>query len=340
MEILVCAHCEAALTRPVTRVRFPPYAHRKIGNGTHLPVLMETGTYAVDPEPSGPPWHRREDLAEGEAEARGYYGRVWALSDGPPGRAVLAPADALGTVLAPERVRLACCGITGENLSCAACGHPVGGQDDMCEFWQAVRLDPRATRPVPAGPDLPPADWAELVHDRSGPRPIDGWGRWSERCGQEATLTLVDLLFAAAGSPVAFEPPAAGALFGRALDHLLYGLPGPAKRCALHGPGRPLADPLPGLALVPRHPRTDAAWPVPPGVRAVELDVEIWRELAFADGRRALRVGGRLRAELERDDPLPPHHWSPVYFDDRLITETLVRTPPARRPTLGSRRPW
>jgi len=340
LEILACAHCGAALTRPLTRVRYPPYAHWSIGNGTQLPALMDAGSYAVAPEPSSGPWRRWEDLAEGEAEARGYHAPVEGLLTGPVGRMLCAPADATGTVLAPERVVGFCCGISGDNLSCAACLRPVGGRDDDCEIWQAVWFDPGAVRAVPAGPDRPPADWTELVHDRSGPPPVDARGHWNRRCEQEAAMTLVDLMVATGGAPPVFEQRAVERFFGRELDVYLR-TAGPAVRCALHGPGLPLTDPPPGIALVPRHPRTGEVWPAPPGVRAVPVDIEIWRHLAFAGDRRPLRVEGRLQAALERDDPLPPYSWRPVFYCGRLIRDTLARNPAVRDPAFRERlTPW
>ncbi|MFD7729099.1 hypothetical protein ACFV6F_01755 [Kitasatospora phosalacinea] len=332
METLACAHCGAALTRPVTRVRFPPYARHPVGNGHPMPVLMDAGTYAVDPEPSGEPWRYWADLAEGEAEARGYHAPVDRLSDGPAGELLLAPGDVTGTVLVRERAVVGCCGITGDNLSCAACLRPVGGRDDECSVWQAAWLDPGAVRAVPAGPDRPPADWTELVRDRSGPLPVSEWGRWNERCEQETTLALAHLIAAADGHPVRIEHGHAAELLGSELVRRLRGAPGPVRRCALHGPGLPLTGPRPDLAVVPLHPHTGEAWPAPPGVRAVPLHVEVWRHLAFHDERPAVRAGHRLRAELARDDPQPPFRGYWLWVDRQLMRDTLARQPAVRGP--------
>ncbi|GLW54842.1 hypothetical protein [Kitasatospora phosalacinea] len=334
MEILACAHCGAALTGPVTRVRFPPYANHPVGNGHPMPVLMDAGTYAVDPEPSGGPWRPWADLAEGEAEARGYYAPVAGVRDGRVGRLLCAPGDATGTVLVPERADGTCCGITGDNLSCASCLRPVGGRDDGCSIWQAARFDPRAVRTVPAGPDRPPADWTELVHDRSGPLPVSERGRWNERCTQETTLALAHLIAAADGHPVRIEHGHATALLGPELARRLgtATATGPAKRCALHGPDLPLVGPRPDLALVPLHPQTGEVWPAPPGVRAVPLHVEVWRHLAFHDERPAVRAGRLLRAELARDDPQPLHRGYWLWVDHRLMRDVLARHPAVRRP--------
>ncbi|QKW23586.1 hypothetical protein HUT16_34845 [Kitasatospora sp. NA04385] len=304
MEILACAHCGGTLTRPLTRVRFPPYAHYPVGNGHPMPVLMDAGTYAVDPAPD----------------------------PGPAGWLLLAPGDATGTVLVRERAVIACCGITGDNLSCAACLRPVGSRDDECSFWQAVWLDPGAVRAVPAGPDRPPAGWAELVHDRSGPLPVSEWGRWDERCEQETTLALAHLIAAADGHPVRIEHGHAAELLGPQLARHLRTATGPAKRCTLHGPDLPPTGLRPDLALVPLHPHTGEVWPAPPGARAVPLHVEVWRHLAFHDDRPAVRIGHRLRAELARDDPQPPSRGYWLWTDTRLLHDTLARLPAVRGP--------
>ncbi|MFD8478254.1 hypothetical protein [Kitasatospora sp. NPDC059673] len=342
MEHFACAHCASTLTRPVSRVRFPPYAHHPVGNGLRMPALMEAGGYAVDPEPSGPPWRRWEELADGEAEARGYYDRVYSLSDGAPGRILLAPGDDIGTTLIVDGADGYCCGVTGQygpNLACAHCEQPVGVREDDCSVWQTVWLEPDAVRAVPAGLDPPVADWDELIHEPCAVPPIEPRGRWSHRCEQEMSVTLVDLALAADGAPVVFDDDGAAAVFDRAMRHFPAGAGRPAKRCALHGPGRPLADRHPELALVPRHPQTGRPWPTPPGVTGVPLDHEVWRYLAFPRTRSAVRVHGRLRAELDRDDPPLPTWRTGTYFDDRLIHDLLARRPAGRRPVVRSIHP-
>jgi hypothetical protein len=55
MTVFACAGCESTLTVPVSRVALPVHAGQKHGHGL-LGVLMEPGTYAVNPDPFGPPW--------------------------------------------------------------------------------------------------------------------------------------------------------------------------------------------------------------------------------------------------------------------------------------------
>lgn len=80
-----CAGCGTELTTPLSQVALPVHARQKYGNGVQLPVLMEAGTFAVDPDPWGGPWRTWEELEPGEAEARGIYAPVHALSDRAPG---------------------------------------------------------------------------------------------------------------------------------------------------------------------------------------------------------------------------------------------------------------
>lgn len=105
MFVFVCAGCGARLTTPLSQVTLPAHAHQKYGNGIRLPVLMESGTFAVDPEPRGPPW---EETDPDEAAARGIYAPVHALSDGAPGAIVIAPGDTRGTLLIPEKALVSC----------------------------------------------------------------------------------------------------------------------------------------------------------------------------------------------------------------------------------------
>lgn len=103
----------------------------------------------MNPEPSGPPWRQWKEIGAEEAEARGVYAPVYALSYGSPGAVAVAPGDVRGTVLIPERCDGYCCGLDGRdgpNLACARCGRAVATLIDDCSYWQVVWLDPRAVR--------------------------------------------------------------------------------------------------------------------------------------------------------------------------------------------------
>lgn len=102
MAVFGCAGCGAVLTAPVSRVALPVHAHLRYGH-QFLPALMEPGTYAVNPEPFGPPRRPWAEVGPDEAEARGVYAPVPVLSYGPRGAVVIAPGDTRGTVLLPDR---------------------------------------------------------------------------------------------------------------------------------------------------------------------------------------------------------------------------------------------
>ena len=172
MFVFVCARCGSELTTPLSQVALPAHARQQYGNGLQLPVLMESGTFAVELEPWGPPWRRWEEIDPGEVAARGIYAPVHALSDGVSGAIVIAPGDTRGAVLLPEKRGGACCGFDGgdgPNMACAACSLPVASRIDDCSLWQAVWLAPTAVRRLPVeGADAGPLSWADLLAERTG----------------------------------------------------------------------------------------------------------------------------------------------------------------------------
>ncbi|MER7582527.1 hypothetical protein [Kitasatospora sp. NPDC097691] len=300
MEVFACEGCGAALTAPLSRVPFPVYAGSSYGNGHPMPVLMESGTYAVDDDPARP--------------ARSI---------------VIAPGDAHGTAVVQRRELGACCGIDGRygpNVTCAGCGRKVATRVDDCSLWQATWLEPDAVRPVPAGPARAVADWAELTAWWCATEPWDHRGRLQPRWEWETAVTLAHVVAAADGSPVTVPDGLLADVFRVLLDQVLP--PGrPPKRLALLGPGLLLPEPLPDIAVVPRHPQTGEPWPTPPGVAAAPLDVGYWTHLARFRDRLLRPVTGGLPPGVERDDPLPPHgRYSYVRgFAWRLCDRTLER---------------
>ncbi|MER7845711.1 hypothetical protein ABTZ03_17395 [Kitasatospora sp. NPDC096077] len=302
MEVFECRGCGTALTAPLSRVAFPLYAGLQYGNGVAMPVLMASGTYGVDEDPDG--------------RARSI---------------VIAPGDAHGTDLVQRRELGACCGIDGRygpNVTCAGCGGKVATRIDDCSLWQATWLVPAAVRPVPAGPARPVEDWATVTDRRRAAGLSEADGRRSIRWDVEAAVTLAHLVFAAGDAPLA---PAAGPL-AQAFRPLLGQLPppatlpsAPARRAVLAGPGRPLSDPLPDIAVVPRHPRTGESWPTPPGVAVAPLAAEFWTSLAFRDQRELAPATGGLPPGVERDDPLPPHSRYAPYLDRWVFRSVLNR---------------
>ncbi|MEV6953010.1 hypothetical protein [Streptomyces sp. NPDC051183] len=338
MAVFVCAGCGAVLTAPVSRIALPVQAHQRYGHEM-LPSLMEPGTYAVDPEPFGPPRRLWDEVGVEEAEARGVFAPVHALSFGAPGASVVAPGDTCGTVLIPDRCDGYCMGLDGRdgpNLACAQCGQPVATRIDDCALWQAVWLDPHAVRCLSAdAPAGPTADWRALAQEGHGTPPIEPPGAWSPRWEAAVGEALAHLLAASAGGRPAVPGGLVADTFGRALDALLPPSPwAPTRQVALAGPGLPVPDPAPDIALVPRHPRTGEAWPLSRAADIVPLAADVWMHLAFpTDGLPFPATGGMPDGVL-RDDPLPMYPWRVFRPDARVFLHTLARLPAVRQPWL------
>ncbi|MEV7416314.1 hypothetical protein [Streptomyces sp. NPDC089919] len=349
MFVFVCAGCGTDLTAPLSRVELPAHAHQKYGNGLQLPVLMEPGTFAVDPEPWGPPWRRWEEIDPAEAEARGVYAPVFHLSDGLPGAVVIAPGDVRGTRLIPDRADGYCCGLDGAdgpNLACEGCGLPVASRIDDCSLWQAVWLAPDAVRRVPVGgADPVPLSWAEVLDegkDLAPFEPVAMWGArrgvehfwsWSPRWEPAAGRALAHLLAASEGRPVAVPDGLSGQVFQRALDAMLPA-GAPPLRAVPAGPGRPVPAAGADILLVPTHPQTGEMWrPEGAGGAAprVPLPFGMWLRLAFPRSHLPVPASGGLPAGVLRDDPPAPR---PGRFraDENAFQRTLVRLPVVRSP--------
>ncbi len=351
--VFVCAGCGAELTAPLSQVALPVHAHQKYGNGIQLPVLMEPGTFAVEPEPWGPPWRKGEEIDPDEAAARGIHAPVHALSYGASGAVVIAPGDTRGTLLLPEEHSGSCCGLDGSdgpNMACEACGLPVATRIDDCSLWQAVWLAPDAVRRHRVdGAETAPLSWAELMEEgKSTPpfEPIATWGgrlgldhywSWSPQWEAAAGRALAHLLAASAGRPVTVPDGLTAEVFRRALDTLLPAGP-PARRAALVGPGRHAPDTNADvdILLVPVHPQTGESW-APAGATPaylVPLPFGVWLQLAFPEPHLPAPASGVMPDDVLRDDPPAPR--SPYLFraDPEVFRHTLVRLPAARSPWL------
>ncbi|MFD7987776.1 hypothetical protein ACFV4M_30990 [Kitasatospora indigofera] len=322
-----CAGCGAVLTAAVSEVALPIHLSATHWETLH-PPLLEAGTYAVDPEPDGPPWRRWEEVDAEEAAGRGIFEPVGALSDGPPDTVLLAPGDLRGTGLILERADGYCMGIDGRagpNLACLGCGLPVGTRMDDCGQWQLVRLLPHALVRLPGPPERPVMDWSRL--------PADGalWHRLSEFRDIPAGVALAHLLVAARGGPVEPAPGPVAELLGPTIAALLPPGAG-AKRLDLAGPG--YGEPAADLLLVPVHPQTGAVWRPGRGAVAVPVEASFWAELAFPVHRTRLPVVGGLPAGVERDDPLPLFRRSRYWPSRDAFRYTLARMPAVREPWL------
>ncbi|MFI6874978.1 hypothetical protein ACIBL6_16240 [Streptomyces sp. NPDC050400] len=349
MFVFQCARCDAELTSPLTEVALPVHAHQIYGNGAQLPVLMEAGTFAVDPEPSGPPWRMGDEVDPGEAAARGLYAPVLSLSMGAPGAVVIAPGDVRGTRLVPERSGGACCGLDGRdgpNAACLACGLPVATRLDDCSLWQAVWLVPTAVRRVRVdGAADAPLAWDEVVRAANSTppmEPIGTWGgmrngtghcwAWSPQWQAAAGKALAHLLAASAGRPVTVPGGLTADVFQRALDVMLPA-GGPSRRAVLAGPGRPAPDAGADILLVPTHPQTGLTWTPPDPTAAphlVPLPLGIWLWLTSPRPNLPIPASGGLPGGLLRDDPLPPRPNCLFHADPRTFQDTVARLPAAR----------
>ncbi|MFJ7150363.1 hypothetical protein ACIQVT_19510 [Streptomyces sp. NPDC100445] len=352
MFVFVCAGCGAELTTPLSEVSLPVHARQKYGNGAQLPVLMQSGTFAVDPDPWGGPWRTWDDIDPGEAESRGIYAPVHALSDSTPGASVIAPGDIRGTRLMPEKRGGACCGLDGAdgpNMACATCDLPVATRIDDCSLWQAVRLGSDAVHRVPVdGTHAATLSWEELTEkgEKTPPVvPIATWGgrlgsnhywSWSPQWEAAAGQALAHLLAASQGQPVDVPGGLTADVFQRALDALLPAGP-PKRRAVLAGPGQVAPDAGVDIILVPTHPQTGQTWtPTGPTASAypVPLPLEVWLWLVSPQSYLPVPSSGRIPRDVLRDDPLPPRPDHPFRADRETLQHTLVRLPAVRSPWL------
>ncbi|NGO75793.1 hypothetical protein G6045_08925 [Streptomyces sp. YC504] len=354
MFVFVCVGCGGELTAPLTQVALPVHARQSFGNGLKLPVLMESGTFAVDPEPSGPPWRPWEDIDPGEAADRGIYAPVDGLFDGAPGAIVIAPGDTRGTVLIPGKRGGTCCGMDGAdgpNMACEACGLPVASRIDDCSLWQAVWLAPNAVRRRPVdGGEVAPLSWAELVAEGRSTPPfepiVNTWGRswlglhdswsWSPQWEAAAGRALAHLLVASQGRPVTVQEGLVEEVFQRALDALLPKGP-PKQRAVLAGPGQPAPDTDTDILLVPPHPQTGKTW-MPPGPAAsaypVPLPFGVWLWLVSPEPDLPVPASGGLPDGVLRDDLTTPLPHRLFQADSAVFRHTLTRLPAVRSPWL------
>ncbi|MFD5124738.1 hypothetical protein [Streptomyces sp. NPDC058385] len=352
MFVFVCAGCGTELTTPLSQVSLPVHARQNYGNGAQLPVLMKSGTFAVDPDPWGGPWRMWDEIDPGEAEARGIYAPVYALSDSTPGASVIAPGDIRGTRLIPDKRGGACCGLDGAdgpNMACEECDLPVATRIDDCSLWQAVRLSSDAVHRIPVGGiHAAPLSWAELTEkeEKTPPfEPVATWGgrlgpnhywSWSPQWEAAAGHALAHLLVAFQGQPVKVPGGLTADVFQRALDTLLPAGP-PIRRAVLAGPGCPSPDTGVDILLVPIHPQTGQTWTLTSPTAStylVPLPLGVWLWLVSPQPYLPIPASGRIPQDVLRDDPLPllPNY---LFRADRAtFHHTLVRLPAVRSPWL------
>ncbi|MFF3625366.1 hypothetical protein [Streptomyces sp. NPDC002467] len=349
MFVFVCVRCGAELTAPLSRVALPAHARQKYGNGLQLPVLMEPGTFAVDPGLWGPPRRRWEEIDPDGAAVRGVDAPVHAPSEDPAAAVVIAPGDTRGTVLIPEKRGGACCGFDGSdgpNMACLACGLLVASRVDDCSLWQAVRLAPDAVRRLPVeGADAGLLTWAELLAEGAGVPPSEPIARWGEPFGASdrwhwspqwvaaAGQALAHLLVASEGRAVAVRDGLTVTMFQRDLDTLLPDGP-PTRHAVLAGPGHPARDADADILIVPSHPQTGLAWTPPTPAHLVPLPFGVWLRLVLPEPQLSVPASGPLAKDVLREDPPPPRVHDVFRVDWEVFRDTLARLPAARTPWL------
>lgn len=334
MTVFGCRTCGAALTVPVSRVALPVHPHQKYGNGPgSLDPVLEPGTFAVDPLPSGSPWRRWAELEVGEAEALGWYAPRFGISGGPAGQVLLAPGDVRDAVIDPALAGdSACCGLDGgePNMACISCGALVATRIDDCGLPQAVWLDPLTTRVIEDGPGPHPVlDWTGLIDQRPGIPPSEPDGSWHPMWAAAAASALAHLLAVSGGDPILIPDHRIAGIFRPALDRLVGPVSAaPEHTLVLAGPGLPAADG--DFALVPEHPQIGEHWPVAQPVKPVPLAWDAWRHLAF---HRDPKPVGRSVSILPEALPalLPGYRLKP---DGRIFLSVLARLPEVRQPWL------
>ncbi|GHG43186.1 hypothetical protein [Streptomyces hydrogenans] len=152
MTFFQCGSCRRAVTPTIAERSLPTFDtddgwHRPEaspsdanGHSTDPVVRMPPGTFAVDPDPSGPPYVLDE--------VSGFL-----VESGPRGTIVLNPADGLGLEEHPDVAmrRGYCCGMDGEwgpNLVCM-CGAAIATLYSDCYQVQELRLQPDTVERCP-----------------------------------------------------------------------------------------------------------------------------------------------------------------------------------------------
>lgn len=354
MFVFVCSRCAAELTTPLSQVSLPVHARQVYGNGAQMPVLMESGTFAVDPDPSGPPWRPWGDVEPVEAEARGIYAPLHSVPYGAPGAVVIAPGDIRGTRLIPEKGGGSCCGLDGSegpNMACQTCNLAVASRIDDCSRWQAVWLAPDAVRRLHIdAPEAEPLSWEALLAERRSTPPLEPIGRWGSSPGSihywywawspqweaAAGHALAHLLAASERRPVKVQSGLIAEVFQRTLDVLLPVGP-PERHAVLAGPGQSAPDASADILLVPVHPQTGRIWtPVGPAAPdyLVPLPLGVWLWMALPQPYLPAPASGRIPDDVLRDEPLPPRPNYLFRADWETFRQTLVRLPAVRSPWL------
>ncbi|MFD6425589.1 hypothetical protein [Streptomyces sp. NPDC060198] len=305
---------------------------------------MESGTFAVDPRPTGPPWRPWDEVGEEAAAQQGVYAPVYGVSFGARNRIVIAPGDSRSMALILEKCEGYCRGVDGRdgpNLACEGCGRAVATRVDDCGSWQTVWLEPDAVVRGPSGlPSGPPPDWDDLGRADHRVVPVEPDGNWSRRWEAAVGVALAHLVAVTGGDPVSLPAGPLAELLGHAVGQYLPAGPGP-RSLGLAGPGVRTPRPRPDVLLVPRHPLTGDPWRPPgDGGAVVPLDSGVWAYLARPGETSPMPATGALPEGVLRDDyPLPQRPWRLLEAHRRAFEDTLAGLPAARAPWKRGREP-
>lgn len=136
VTVFACGRCETVVTIDLVEVPFSDNIEVHDERTDALPRVRR-GTFALDPEPFGPPL---EPLAD--------HSRIVGAA-GPRGTILVHPADVRGLRRHPDLRRLnGCCrldGLDGPNLVYGHCGNEVATEQSDCWVsWHDLRLQPDA----------------------------------------------------------------------------------------------------------------------------------------------------------------------------------------------------
>ncbi|NUP37243.1 MAG: hypothetical protein HOY76_09575 [Streptomyces sp.] len=160
MNVLVCAACGRRLSEPLCLLpelpERPPRDGRKGPDGLrHAPPTMPSGTYAVDPEPSGAPYVPHPDPEwMGEALPGTVVldpdGPGCLISAGPRDTLVVNPEDTRGLLASDDALQgFGCCGPPGRegpNFVCPGCRAEVATLFADCSGPYETHFLPAAVR--------------------------------------------------------------------------------------------------------------------------------------------------------------------------------------------------
>jgi hypothetical protein len=138
MTVFTCARCEAVLTEDLAELPLAdlgqPVVPYELASGEDCPAWVPRGSFAVDPDPHGPPYVPSATERE-------------MISAGPRNTVLISPEDLIVHALTPDlNRRNGCCGLDGRggpNLVCT-CGTEFATESSDCYTARVVHLEPYA----------------------------------------------------------------------------------------------------------------------------------------------------------------------------------------------------